>query len=364
KHTMLKSFNEDSPLVSYLQRTRQILNIERRIASRRPPPVPYAELEPLLKINTALVVPFIYKSRLLGFMTVGSKLDEEFYGGTDIELLETLSDQVSVAIENTRLYVEAIEKQRIESELMVAKEIQKRFLPKTFPRIPGIKTDAMNYPSKHIGGDYYDVIVLDRSKVCAVIADVSGKGVPAALLMASLQSALRAEAHPLRPPSDVVSTLNRSIYEHTDGATFVTLFYGLIDLEQGSLTYCNAGHVPPLIVSKDMAVRLLDETDIVLGIDGEATYRDTTVPLKEGDLLFLYTDGITDELNVHDQPFGEGRLIHELKQVLHLEPRQILAHIYSAVMRYTAGKPQDDLTAMVIRLETLVPSRLSHPRNP
>ncbi len=360
KHEMLKSFADDSPLVRYLKSTKGIFNIERHIASRRPLPVPTTQLACLMESNTALIVPFIFKSRLLGFMTVGGKADEEFYGGTEIELLETLSDQVSVAIENTRLYVEAIEKQKIDNELMVAKEIQRRFMPRAFPKVHGIETAAMNFPSKHIGGDYYDIIVLSPTRICAVIADVSGKGVPAALLMASLQSALRAEADAMRSPCDVVSHLNRTIFEHTDGATFVTLFYGLIDLERAKLTYCNAGHVPPLILSKDKAVKVLDETDIVLGVDGEATYRDTDVELREGDLLFLYTDGITEELNTYDQPFGEGRLIQELKQAYELKPETILANIHAAVMRHTMGKPQDDLTALVIRLEALVPSHLGH----
>jgi sigma-B regulation protein RsbU (phosphoserine phosphatase) len=213
----------------------------------------------------------------------------------------------------------------------------------------------MNLPSKHVGGDYYDVIALGGNRVATVIADVSGKGVPAALLMASLQSSLRAEADAINTPSEVISNLNREIYEHTAGGTFVTIFYGIVDLEVGRLVYCNAGQTPPIIVSSDLTARMLDETDIVIGIDPGAVYRDRSVDLKPGDLLFLYTDGITDELNQNDEPFGEANLIEKLRQTYGNDLADILDQIHGAVMDYTEGQPQDDLTALAIRFETLCP---------
>jgi sigma-B regulation protein RsbU (phosphoserine phosphatase) len=354
-HTMVRGFGADGTLADMLRRTQTTFNVQRRLESKRPLALSVEESETLLSVEAALVVPFIFKSHLLGFMSIGTKTSDEFYSSTHAELLETLCDQVSLAIENARLYLETVEKQKMEQELEVAKEIQKRLLPKAFPQIPGVQSRAMNLPSKHVGGDYYDIIPLSATRVAAIIADVSGKGVPAALLMASLQSSLRAEADAGRSPSGVISILNREIYEHTSGGTFVTVFYGIIDFEKCELVYCNAGQSPPVILGRDLTVKMLDDTDIVIGIDASATYRDRVVELKAGDLLFLYTDGITDELDQNDEPFGETSLVANLRQVYDRDLGEILNQVHGAVMEHTGGQPQDDLTALAIRIEAFAP---------
>jgi len=356
-HTMLRGFDKDGTLGSYLSKTQTAFNLERRLASGRHLPLSEEEATNLLNANAAVVVPFVFKAELLGFMSLGRKRSDEFYSATDIELLETLCDQVSLAIENASLYLEAVEKQKMEQELEVAREIQHRLLPKALPEIPGLETHAMNIPSKPVGGDYYDMLTLGDDKVAVVIADVSGKGVPAALLMASLQSSLRAEADPARRPSEVISALNQVIYEHTGGGTFVTIFYGLIDFSEGTITYCNAGHSPPIMLHEKDKPRQLDNTDIVIGVDPDVEYGDTTVPIREGELLFLYTDGITDELNEGDEPYGEARLISELTRLLRSELPEIVSHVHDDVLRYTGGKPQDDLTVLAVRLVTMAPHR-------
>jgi sigma-B regulation protein RsbU (phosphoserine phosphatase) len=201
-----------------------------------------------------------------------------------------------------------------------------------------------------VGGDYFDIIPLGDEKVAMVIADVSGKGVPAALLMASLQSSLRAEADVGRQPSEVISAVNRVIFEHTAGGTFVTIFYGVLDLARGTITYCNAGHPPPLVLDTAGGIRELDGTDIVIGIDDEASYRDTEAEVAAGDKLFLYTDGVTDELNQDDEPYGEKRLITVLRQSYALGLEDIVDSVHKSVLQFTDGKPQDDLTALAIRI--------------
>lgn len=355
-HAMMRGFDGDGTLTAVLKRTQTTLNVERRLESKRLLLLSRDEVELLLTIKTALVVPFVFKGRLQGFISIGTKTPDEFYSSTDVELLETLCDQVSLAIENARLYLETVEKQKMEQDLEVAKEIQKRLLPKVLPQIPGMKTRAMNLPSKYVGGDYYDIIPLGDGRVATVIADVSGKGVPAALLMASLQSSLRAGADATRLPSQVISNLNGEIYEHTAGGTFVTIFYGIIDLESSRLIYCNAGQTPPIIVGRNLTVKMLAETDLVIGIDASAAYRDTEVELRPGDLIFLYTDGITDELAPDDEPFGEINLIAKLKQVYDADLDDILRRVHEAVMDHTGGQPQDDLTALAIRLEAFAPT--------
>jgi sigma-B regulation protein RsbU (phosphoserine phosphatase) len=353
KHPMLKGFEQSGIMSTHLRTSQATLNLERRLESMKAPPVADDELEQLLSIRAALVVPFIIKSNLLGFICIGRKGSDEFYSITDVELLETLGDQVALAIENARLYLETIEKQKMEKDLEVAKEIQHRLLPKSLPDVPGIRTHAVNIPSKHVGGDYFDLIPLTEGEVAVVIADVSGKGVPAALLMASLQSSLRSEASSGRAPSSVISTLNKAIYEHTAGDKFVTIFYGLIDFAARSLTYCNAGQTPPVILHDDETADLLDETDIVIGIDSNAQYRNTSVGLRRGDLFFLYTDGITDELDDRDEPFGERRLLEHLRRSRQADLPTLMKQVHDAVIEHTGGKPQDDITAMAICIDSL-----------
>jgi sigma-B regulation protein RsbU (phosphoserine phosphatase) len=211
----------------------------------------------------------------------------------------------------------------------------------------------MNKPSKHVGGDYYDLVALSDTRVGIAIADVSGKGVPAALLMACLQSSLRGEADASKAPRQVISALNQVIYEHTFGGTFVTIFYAVLDFNTGMLTYCNAGQTPPLILGSDLSFKTLDETDIVIGIEPEAEYRDTTVKIRPGDLILLYTDGITDELDDNDEPYGEARLMEEVKRCYALGLQEILNRIHEAILKHTGGKPQDDLTALAVRVEAI-----------
>ena len=348
---LLGRFDPEGSLCRRLARTEATLNVERIRASNRPLGLASDESEVLTRAGVALVAPFILKSRLLGFLTLGPKLSDEFYSLRDIELLETLCDHVGMAVENARLYRETTEKQRMERELEVARRIQQMLLPKSFPRIRGLETRAMNRPSEQVGGDYYDMLHLSENRVAITIADVAGKGVPAALLMASLQSSLRAEAGPDKTPSDVIRTLNKAVCGQTSGETFITIFYGLLNLEERTLHYCNAGQTPPFIVSKDGRVRRLDRTHIVIGVDHEAFYEDTTLDLKEGDLIFLYTDGITEEPGSEDDVYGEERLIANLLDSYDVALPEVLEIIHSDVVRYGGGKPQDDLTALALKIK-------------
>lgn len=349
----LGRFSAANGLAACLQAAGETVNVERAQALEIPLAASEADSALLASIDSALVVPLIHKSRLLGFVSIGRRLSGGYYAAADVELLETLCDHAAIAVENARLYLETVEKHKMEQELEVAREIQSRLLPKGFPEIRGLKTHGVNVPSKHVGGDYYDVLPLGAGKVAVIIADVSGKGVPAALLMASLQSSLRAEADAGRAPREVIANLNQTIYEHTSGDTFVTIFYGVLDFEREVLVYCNAGQTPPLVLRRDGTCERLDRTDLVLGIESRTPYRDNQVPIGVGDLVFLYTDGITDELDGKESPFGEERLLEELRRGYHLELSDLVERVYRAVLLYTDGRPQDDLTALAIRIESL-----------
>jgi sigma-B regulation protein RsbU (phosphoserine phosphatase) len=357
---LLSRFEPTGSLCRHIARTEATYNLERTRASKRPIDLSADELGALTGAGVSLVAPFILKSRLVGFMLLGPKRSDEFYSGRDIELLETLCDHVAMAVENARLYRETTEKQRMERELEVARRIQQMLLPKSFPRIRGLESEAMNRPSEQVGGDYYDILHLSDNRVGIAIADVAGKGVPAALLMASLQSSLRAEAGPDRTPSEVIQVLNRAVCEQTSGETFVTIFYGLLDLEHRSLHYCNAGQTPPFIVGKNGRVRRLDITHLVIGVDREAFYEDTTLELEEGDLVFLYTDGITEEPGSNDSLYGEDRLISRLVDSYDMTLADVLETIHADVVRYGSGKPNDDLTALALKIKAF-PAPLPQP---
>lgn len=348
---LLGRFEPTGSICMHLARNEATFNLERIRASNRPLGLSPDEAEALTRTRAALVPPFILKSKLLGFLVLGSKLSDEFYSLRDIELLETLCDHVAMAVENARLYRETTEKQRMERELEVARRIQQMLLPKTFPKIRGLESQAMNRPSEQVGGDYYDILHLSENRIGLTIADVAGKGVPAALLMASLQSSLRAEAAPDKTPSEVIRALNRAVCQQTSGETFVTIFYGLLNLEQRALHYCNAGQTPPYIISKDGRIRRLDRTHLVIGVDGEAFYEDTTLELEEGDLIFLYTDGITEEPGTQDALYGEDRLLTHLVGSYESGLADVLDIICSDVVRYGGGKPQDDLTALALKIK-------------
>ena len=349
----LGPFSKDGGLAQLLASRGQTLNAERRFAVDRPLDLSEEEQRGLAELDSSLVVPFTFKSRLLGFMSIGRRASGSYYALADVELLETLCDQASAAIENVSLYLETVEKHKMEQELEVARDIQRRLLPRAFPEIRGLSAYGMNKPSKHVGGDYYDIIPLGAGKVGIVIADVAGKGVPAALLMASVQSSLRAEAAPWRQPSEVISLLNGTIFEHTSGDTFVTIFYGIIDFAAGSLTYCSAGQTPPFILRRDLSCERLDKTSLVLGIESGPEFTDTAVRVCEGDLVFLYTDGITDELDGSQDPYGEDRLLEILKEVYDGDLEAIVERVYAAVLRHTGGSTQDDLTVLALRIEPL-----------
>jgi sigma-B regulation protein RsbU (phosphoserine phosphatase) len=148
----------------------------------------------------------------------------------------------------------------------------------------------------------------------------------------------------------VISAVNRVIFQHTAGGTFVTIFYGVLDLASGSLKYCNAGHPPPLVLDTGGGIRELDGTDIVIGIDDQASYRDTEAEVAAGDKVFLYTDGVTDELNQDDEPYGEKRLITVLRQNYASSLEDIADAVHRSVLQFTGGRPQDDLTALAIEV--------------
>jgi sigma-B regulation protein RsbU (phosphoserine phosphatase) len=269
----------------------------------------------------------------------------------DITILSVLSNQAAIAMENARLYKDTIEKQRMEEELSLAREIQKHLLPTITPSTDGFELAGYNLPSKEVGGDYYDFIPLENKRIGIAIGDISGKGIPAALLMSNLQAALRISASRASSTHDVIHQLNHHITRTTSPEKYATFFYGVFDIRNQSLEYTNAGHNYPILFHRSGKQTLLREGGVIIGVLEDAQYVTQRVKLSAGDFIILYTDGVTEALNQADQEFGESRLAQAAERAAHQTAQSILDYILESVIDFTHGHLQaDDLTLVVMKV--------------
>ncbi len=246
---------------------------------------------------------------------------------------------------------EASERGRLEQEMTIARDIQMELLPRTFPRIPGLDMFAFTVPARHVGGDCYDVIDVGDGRLAVTIGDVSGKGTPAAILMANVQAAVRALSESGIPAGQLITRVNRLVHKFTEDSAFITFFYCVLDTRTGDLCYVNAGHNPPCIFRADGSKEYLDRGGLVIGIMPGAEYEEGKAALGPGDDLVLYTDGITEAANVEDEMFGEERLEALLIEHRHRSAREIEEHVYSGVRDFVGTAAQsDDLTMVVVKL--------------
>lgn len=306
----------------------------------------------LTELKMHLVVPMSIQSENKGLIILGERLSGQPYEQSDYEFLSSLAHLAIISLENARLFQETIEKQKMEDELLIAREIQKGLLPNTLPSIPGIEIAAANISSKQVGGDYYDVITLDDDRYVIAIGDVSGKGTPAALLMANIQASIRALVPLQLPLSDLTGRVNDLMCENTGGTKFVTFFWGILDASARTLTYVNAGHNYPYLMHPDGSFERLDRGGMILGVLKTSTpYEQATVQLAPGDVLFLFTDGVSEAMNRTSEEYGEARIEAALRKhhdqpaqrLLDLLHEDILAHANSA-------QQSDDITMMVLKV--------------
>jgi len=272
-------------------------------------------------------------------------------------------NNMTVSLE--RLIQASKEKERLQSELEIASQVQRQLFPKQLPSMRGLEIAGICRPARVVSGDYYDFMAFDENRLALAIGDIAGKGISAALVMAGIQSALHAQLHQARSaratgsesvvmspgmaPGILVSQLNRQLCESTSASTFATFFYATYDDSNGELTYTNAGHLPPLVVGKKGA-RRLGRGGLVLGILPEAAYEQETVHLNPGELLVLYTDGITEPENSYGGEFGEDRLLDLILKVRDRSPREVAQAILQAVEEWTdSPEAADDMTLLVAR---------------
>lgn len=260
---------------------------------------------------------------------------------------------VTYTYEQMRRQIEAaaVVRARFEQEMSLAREIQMDLLPKAFPKIPGLDVFGFTVPARQVGGDCYDVIDLGHGKLAITIGDVSGKGTPAAILMANVQALVRALTETGVPAGTLMERVNRIVCASTDDGVFITFFYCVLDSGTGALTYVNAGHNPPFILRADGTREELTDGGLIIGIVPGTRYEEGRAALSPGDGLVLFTDGITEATNASDEMFGEGRLEEVITRHRGRTAREIEERVYTSVMSFADGAPQaDDLTMVVVKM--------------
>lgn len=302
------------------------------------------------EIRSVLSVPLKVKDRLIGSINLFNKRDGIFTEA-DQRLLSIIATQSAQVIENARLYEEEREKERLMRDLIMAREIQKSLLPSEDPQLPGIDIAGRNVPAQEVGGDYYDFVSLGENQLAFALGDVSGKGIPAALLMSNLQAALRSQASTSPLPTECITQVNTLLHTCTDSEKFVTLFYGLFDAGQKSLRYTNAGHNHPLLLNPQGEHIALDVGGIVLGALPQFPYEEGKITFSPGQILVLYSDGITETVNEDDDQFGEERLIQTVREHADLSAAELSERILDRVRTFASTAPrQDDMTLVILKI--------------
>jgi serine phosphatase RsbU (regulator of sigma subunit) len=290
------------------------------------------------------------EERRIGVLYLDSREKGILLSSSTRTALETFATEAAVAIENARLYRETMEKARLEQEMRIAAEIQQALLPKMAKDTPYFAAAAASLPCRSIGGDFYDYVDLPEGAVGLVLGDVAGKGPPAALLSAMMQGMFAAQAARSDPPSTTISRVNLALYRRGIESRFVTLMYGMLHGD-GRLTYCNAGHNPPLIVNATGGnVRRLECGGPIVGLFEGAPYDEETVTLTPGDWLIIFSDGVSEALSAEGDEYGDARIVSCVQENAAVEPQQMLEALFADVRRFAVGAAQsDDITAMVLR---------------
>jgi sigma-B regulation protein RsbU (phosphoserine phosphatase) len=306
----------------------------------------------LARCEKCLAVAISVPGRRLGVLAVADKESRDGrvldFSPTDARLLSLFANQAAAAIETARLHKDAIEKERIERELELAAAIQRQILPRDLPAVPGVEIAARNVPTRQVGGDYFDFFPLSGGRLAFLVADVSGKGVPAALLVSTVHAAVHLQIDEARTVPELIARVDRHLQKYAATRKFLTCFFGLFEPDSGTLRFVSAGHNPALVRrASSGAIEQLKATGVPLGMFPNASWREDTIVMEAGDLLCVYSDGITEALDAADEEFGMERLARLLTAE---EPSAICEKVFGAVAAFAGDVPQyDDQTLLFLR---------------
>ncbi len=301
-------------------------------------------------VRSVLAVPLGVSEKVFGIIYADSPIAEGRFTEDHLKVLTTLASVAAIRVENARLTESRFQQERLERELQLAMEIQQRFQPTGSPQIPGYEFQGISFPCYEIGGDYYDFIQRDDGRLVIALGDVSGKGTAAALLMSSLHAAIHAQTGSHDTIVETISAVNRYLADNIPPNRFVTLFYAELDPETGALSFLNAGHNPPLIVHAAGTVEQLASGGLPLGIRANAEYREGRTQLQLGDVLVIYSDGVTEAASPTGEEFGPTRLYEVVSRNVDASAAGIRDRIESALTKFSQGtKAGDDITLVIVK---------------
>ncbi len=319
----------------------------------------YKEGSPLASLleqrRIRLILPLKDAKHLLGFVALTDKVVGYRYSSEDINLMGVLSNQMVTALTNARLYVESLERMRLQEEVTMARQIQLDLLPSEPPCYDCLSVSAHSTPSRTVGGDFYDFIPIGDQRLGIVIADASGKGMPAALMIAQIQAIIRSEVNNGSPISTMLKNMNQQILRASSADKFATLFYGELDLECGKFSYANAGHNYPFLVRAEGSVELLKTGGMIIGALPKVEYESCAVQLQPNDIVFLFTDGLSEALDADEREYGEDRIRELVLSHRADDPQTIVDQVLNDLHTYDPTyPPRDDTTIVAIKLNNKV----------
>jgi sigma-B regulation protein RsbU (phosphoserine phosphatase) len=346
------ALKQDNPLMEIIRKEKRELTKYDVLEDPRYRAISESCAADFASLNASLIVPLVYQNQVIGSLNLGEKKSGKAYNREDIELLRTIANQGAIAIENARLFQENLEKQRMEEELNIARDLQMSMLPAACPEMKGFKIAASSSPAKEVGGDFFDFIEMGRDRVGLVVGDVTGNSVSGALVMSASRSVFRMLSEEKLTVGDIMTRANKRIKKDIKSGMFVALLYAVLDGRNKILRFCSAGQTQPIHLSKKTGKANLTTTEgdkFPLGILDEAEYMETILQLEGGDRVVFYTDGIVEAMNEQKEIFGFERLLEVVQGAPSLSAELLLKEILERVKKFAGGAEQhDDLTLVVV----------------
>lgn len=291
--------------------------------------------------RSEMVAPIISNDKVIGVFDLESN-ELDSYNEDDLSVLTMLASHVAIIIEKVQLYDQVVEKKRIQAQLEVARQVQLELLPDHDPKLKGFDISAYVFPTEEVSGDYYDWVKIFDDQIGVIIADAAGKGIPAALLVAFLRASLRSGVQTGYAPHIAMSKVNNLLWDSVESHQFVTALYGILDATNKTFVYSNAGHNPPLLIKADRSYKFVDYGDLPLGMFRAMRYHQHFVRLEKGQVLVLYTDGITEAATTEGEEFGRERLAKMVLEGINLSSKEMIDFIRKGVQDFTDRKFLDD----------------------
>lgn len=301
-------------------------------------------------VHTMVLCPMRVRGRELGVIVIVNKQGEAIFNSHDMFLLQALADQAAITVDIVKLYDVLARQQKLEQELNIAREFQRMLLPRKLPQVPGFEFSALNNSALSVGGDFYDFFHIDSDHLAIVIGDVSGKGIPGALIMTMVRSTIRAEARETYSPKEVLRRVNERVLADTKESVFVTMTYGILDFSTRRFRFARAGHEPTLLRrgSDAAEISVLQPEGMALGLVPSEVFNiieDMELQLDPGDTVLLYTDGVVEAVNMDSEEYSRQRLIEDFARHAELPAAELIDVISGDISRFAHGIPQhDDIT--------------------